>query len=145
MIHNSPKLLCNILLYFCLIFSGTVLNAQMDLETANVMIAYEADESKNLADPANDEFILFKEIGKGQLINGRAEIKIDPKIAQQIEGKRINDLVTIAIQMEGKSNGVYVSKKNKQTFILTELESGASNARFSYKVIVQSPSYSNVN
>ncbi len=139
MIQKSPKLLCNTLLFFSLLLIGAKMHAQMDLETANIIIAYEAEGSDTSQWEENEELILFKESGKGQLRNGSAEIKIDPDIAERIEGKKIDDLVTVAIQMEGKSNGVFVSRKDRDTFILTELDSGSSNSHFSYKFSVSSP------
>ena len=139
MIQKSPKLLCNTLLLFSLLFLGTNMVAQMDLETANIIVAYEGEGIDAFDSNENEELVLFKESGKGQLQNGSAEIKIDPEIAEKIEGKKINDLVTVTIQMEGKSNGVYVSRKNRDTFVLTEMDSGNSNSYFSYKFTVSSP------
>jgi len=82
----------------------------------------------------NTARIIFRDNGKGTLINGTAEIEIGSEIAALLNGDKIEEMVQLSVQMEGKSNGIYISKKNRNTFIITELENGVSNTPFSYTI-----------
>ncbi|MDC8003281.1 hypothetical protein POV27_04420 [Aureisphaera galaxeae] len=106
-------------------------HAQMDYETAEAVTGF-----TTVTEPSADDEII-REVGVGTLENGFAEIQINPAIADLIDGDRIEDLVTISIQLEGESNGIYISKKNKHSFQITELLEGTSNATFSYELIVK--------
>jgi hypothetical protein len=105
---------------------GPAVIAQMDYETA-----------KRTNDFTEAKTTLFSDEGVGQLKNGSALIFIHPEIAVQLDNKRIEEMITVSIQLYGKSNGVYVSRKTKNAFEITELHNGDSNAAFSYKFVVQ--------
>ncbi len=111
-------------------FTCIAAQAQMDYETAK--------EVTNFSTPLNStDDIIFTNNGNGQLQNGTAEIFINPDIIDTIDGNRIEEAVSISIQLEDESNGVYISKKTKNSFIITELENGSSNAKFSYTFSVK--------
>lgn len=136
MTTKRPALVCKIMLLLSFLFLGTNVNAQLDFATAKAITGFNNLEEINSLGIGNNDEILFIDHGTGRLANGRAEIFISPEIANQIEGSRIAEAIIVSIQMEGKSEGVYVSKKDTNTFVITELENGVSNALFSYKFIV---------
>jgi len=122
----NPKLFRYLALFIISALSGATAFAQMDYETA-----------KRTVDLTETNTLLFSDEGVGQLKNGSALIFIHPNIAQQIDGKKIDEMINVSIQLRGKSNGVYVSRKTKNAFEITELQNGVSNAVFSYKMVVQ--------
>ncbi len=104
--------------------------AQMNYNTAATL-------SKNSTVIESSNTILMMDQGVGSLENGIAEIKLNQAIAELIDGDRIEDMVTLSIQLEGESNGVYVTKKSENSFIITELLEGRSNVKFSYEIIIK--------
>ncbi len=108
------------------VLTGSAVFAQMDFETA-----------KRTIDLTETKTLLFSDEGIGQLKNGSALIFIHPDITKQLDKKRIEEMITVSIQLRGKSNGVYVSRKTKNAFEITELQNGNSNVAFSYKFVVQ--------
>ena len=65
--------------------------------------------------------------GIGQLISGTTFIKFDKNIENP------DDLI-IQLQLEGESNGLYISKKTKEGFEVRELQKGKSNVKFNYSI-----------
>ena len=121
-----PKSFRYLALLISFVLTGSAVFAQMDYETA-----------KRTIDLTETKTLLFSDEGIGQLKNGSALIFIHPEIANQLDDKRIEEMITVSIQLRGKSNGVYVSRKTKNAFEITELHNGDSNATFSYKIVVQ--------
>lgn len=89
---------------------------------ARVMYAPEAPE------------VLFQDFGVGTLVNGRAEIRIDPILAKNIHVSPKHPL-KVFIQLEGDCNGVYVTNKSSQGFSVVELQGGNSNIDFSWQLV----------
>lgn len=78
--------------------------------------------------------VLFQDYGTGQLVNGEVYITLDPIFAKNIyidEDRPLKVIITI----EGECNGVYVTNKSKDGFLVKELGGGASNVSFSYMVV----------
>ncbi len=138
MTPTRPALLYKFIVCASILLFTSSMQAQYAYMAPDIISRNYDTKVMDLSASTNDGPIIFKDQGSGTLTRGIAEIYIDPQIAKALYGKRIEDMVTVSIQMEGKSNGIYVSKKNKNTFVLTELNNGVSNAKFSYKVIVQS-------
>ncbi|MEM7087772.1 MAG: hypothetical protein AAF489_16440 [Bacteroidota bacterium] len=122
----------------CSFFLMTIFaQAQMELnKVENVMDSKEIVITKPVR-TTNTAPIIFRDNGTGTLINGTAEIEIGPEIATLLEGEKIEEMVQLSVQMEGESKGIYISKKNRNTFIITELENGVSNTAFTYKISLQ--------
>ena len=133
MTKTYPAPIRNLALLIGFIMIGTMAQAQMNFNVVTSITGNYAVTQKAVYDGP----ILFANKGTGKLNYGSAEILISPDIADRIDGKRIEDMITLYVQMEGMSNGIYVSKKNKESFVITELHNGVSNAEFSYKFIVQ--------
>ena len=91
-------------------------------ENEHIMFAPEAPE------------ILFQDFGTAKLINGKAEIKIDPILAKNIVVNEKHPL-KVFIQLEGDCNGVYVTNKSQEGFEVKELQNGTSNISFSYQIV----------
>ena len=121
-----PKSFRYLALLISFVLTGSAVFAQMDFETA-----------KRTIDLTETKTLLFSDEGIGQLKNGSALIFIHPDIAEQLDGKKIEEMINVSIQLRGKSNGVYISRKTKNAFEITELENGVSNVTFSYKFVVQ--------
>jgi len=77
---------------------------------------------------------LFEDYGTGQLINGFAQIEIDPNFAKNITINNKHPL-RVFIQLEGDCKGVYVTNKTQNSFDVMELNGGKSNTAFMYHII----------
>lgn len=78
--------------------------------------------------------ILFEDYGQSQLVNGTVHIEIDPIIAKNIVVNEKHPL-RVYIQLEEDCSGVFFSNKTGNSFDVTELASGHSNAKFQYHII----------
>jgi hypothetical protein len=65
--------------------------------------------------------------GLGQLSNGSSFIKFETP-------QENSENVVIQIQSGGDCNGLYISQKTKEGFVVKELQKGKSNVRFSWKI-----------
>ncbi len=77
--------------------------------------------------------ILFSDFGRGQLVNGKAIIKLDPILSKNIVVDE-NNHMKVFVQLEGDCNGVFVTNKTAEGFEVRELRGGNSNVPFSYMV-----------
>lgn len=77
---------------------------------------------------------LFQDYGTGKLVNGRAQITINPILSANILVDKEHPL-KVFIQLEGECNGVYVTNKSSRGFEVVELASGTSDVSFSYSII----------
>jgi hypothetical protein len=104
-------------------FGGNVSTDVWDIDnkTRRIMFAPEAPE------------IFFQDFGRGQLVNGRAHITLDPIFARNIVVNEQHPL-NVFIQLEGDCKGVYVTNKTANGFDVVELNGGTSNVKFSYFV-----------
>jgi len=78
--------------------------------------------------------ILLQDHGTGTLVNGQARITLDPVFTANILVDESHPL-RVLVQPEGDCNGVYVSDKTAEGFIVTELAGGASNVPFTWFVV----------
>ncbi len=76
---------------------------------------------------------LFQDFGKGQLINGKCHVDLDPIFAKNII---VNDEHTlyVHVQLKGNCNGVYVCNETNSGFDVIELNNGQSNTKFTFFV-----------
>jgi len=100
------------------------------LKDARVMFAPEAPE------------IFLMDYGRGQLVNGKAHVKLDPIFAKNII---VNDSfpLYVNIQLEGDCKGVYVTNKTNEGFDVIELQGGQSNVPFTYSITAHRRDYIN--
>ena len=137
MINKYPATLRKSTLLCSFLFITLFAQAQMELERVETIIDSKEIVITKTIRTSNTAPIIFRDNGTGSLVNGTAEIEISPEIAQLIDGQKIEDMVQLSVQMEGKSNGIYISTKNKNTFVITELENGVSNTPFTYNISLQ--------
>ena len=78
--------------------------------------------------------ILFEDYGTGQLVNGTANVVLDP-LLNSIIHVSTNHPLKVFIQLEGECNGVYVTNKSAQGFTVKELNGGRSNVSFSWHIV----------
>ncbi|MEZ4802762.1 MAG: hypothetical protein R2797_08305 [Gelidibacter sp.] len=78
--------------------------------------------------------ILFEDYGTGKLVNGVANIIIDPILRDAIYVDDKHPL-KVFIQLEGDCNGVFVTNKSANGFTVKELANGNSNVSFSYHIV----------
>lgn len=78
--------------------------------------------------------ILFEDYGVGQLVNGSAQITLDPLLSSVIHVSS-NHPLKVFIQLEGDCNGVFVTNKTAQGFTVTEQKRGTSNVPFSWHIV----------
>ena len=77
---------------------------------------------------------LFQDYGHGRLMNGRAQVIIDPVFAHNIVVNEQHPL-RVFVQLEGDCNGVYVTSKSATGFEVVELAGGVSNTPFTFTVV----------
>ena len=78
--------------------------------------------------------ILFEDYGTGKLVNGTANIDLDPILSNVIHVSNDHPL-KVFIQLEGDCNGVYVTNKSAEGFTVKELNQGSSNVTFSWHIV----------
>jgi hypothetical protein len=83
----------------------------------------------------------FSDFGSAQLSNGEAKIFLDPIFKEAISEK--NPYIVL-LSLTSDSNGLYVAEKNKDYFVVKELNQGKSNATFDYKIIGKRRGYEDI-
>jgi hypothetical protein len=78
--------------------------------------------------------IYFTDYGEGKLVNGKAHIDIDPLFARNVVINKKHPL-RVYIQLEGDSNGVYVTNKSAAGFDVVELAGGTSDVPFQWNIV----------
>jgi len=86
--------------------------------------------------------ILFQDYGQGKLVNGKANVIIDPIFSKNIVVNSEHPL-RVFIQLEGDCNGVYVTNKTENGFSVIELMNGISNVTFSWFITANRKDYIN--
>lgn len=76
--------------------------------------------------------VLFQDFGEGELVNGKAVIKLEDVLSKNISDKKP---VKVFIQLEGDCNGVFITNKSNKGFTVIELNNGKSNTKFSWQII----------
>ena len=78
--------------------------------------------------------VLFEDYGVGKLTNGQTYIELDKIVANSLKIDT-NHPLKVFIQLEGECNGVYVTEKSKNGFLVKELNNGKSNIDFSWHIV----------
>jgi hypothetical protein len=73
----------------------------------------------------------FEDFGDGKLVKGKAKINLPPDFAAVIK----TDSYHVFLAPYGRSNGLYVSKRNRQGFAVEEQGNGKSNLKFSFRIV----------
>jgi hypothetical protein len=75
----------------------------------------------------------FEDFGEGRLVDGKAEVRLDPDFAAVIKSNKYHVFVT----PYGNSNGLYVTHRNSNGFRVQEQNGGRSRLTFSYRVVAK--------
>jgi hypothetical protein len=76
----------------------------------------------------------MEDLGEGQLTNGRAVVKLEPRFASAID-QHANYLVFLT--PEGDCRGLYVAQKTGSAFTVQELQGGRSTLQFDYRIVAK--------
>jgi len=76
----------------------------------------------------------MEDFGKGQLVDGRAYVRLDPAFANVIE--RQSEYL-VFITPEGDSRGLYVADKTPSGFSVRENQGGRSTLAFDYRIVAK--------
>lgn len=135
--------------YFSLLNSSLVLQTDVWLAarsgSTNYGILSGATKSTTINDPYDDTKrrimycteapeVLFEDHGFGQLINGKIHIDLDPIYISSVTINSQHPL-RVFVQLEDDCKGVFITNKTPTGFDVVELQSGDSNAKFSYRVV----------
>jgi hypothetical protein len=101
---------------------------------SNSTMVNDADGNKRVLFSPEAPEILFEDYGVGQLVNGKAQIKLDPLFSSIIHVS-LDHPLKVFIQLEGDCHGVYVTNKTAQGFSVIELNNGTSNVPFSWHIV----------
>jgi hypothetical protein len=75
----------------------------------------------------------FEDFGQGQLVSGRAEVRLDDDFAALVH----SDDYQVFITPEGDSQGLYIQNKTAEGFRVSEQQGGKSNLRFAYRIVAR--------
>lgn len=111
--------------------NGTVFKI-IGFGTVSTIVEDEEGVGRIMHAPESPE-ALFQDYGEGQLVNGKATITLDPILSKNIV---VNDQhpLRVFIQLQGDCKGTYVTNQSVNGFEVIELQSGTSNAKFSWSV-----------
>ncbi len=82
----------------------------------------------------------FEDFGSGQLVNGSAEIALEPLFAQTI----VSGDYRVFPVPNGECKGLYIAQKTASGFVVQELGGGQSNVLFDYRIVARRRGYENV-
>lgn len=75
----------------------------------------------------------FEDFGRGEIVDGRAQIDLDPDFAALV----LSDSYHVFLTPEGESNGLYVQSRTPRGFVVQEQQRGTSSLEFSYRVVAK--------
>jgi hypothetical protein len=107
--------------------SGTKSAVTKTSQGATLMYAVESSE------------VWFEDLGKGQLINGKTHIELDPLFLETVTIDNDHP-INVFIQLNDDCNGTYV-KTSLTGFDVFELQRGTSDASFTYRVVAKRKGY----
>lgn len=75
----------------------------------------------------------FEDFGEGQLVDGNAEVRLDPDFAALVDVDEYHVFIT----PYGESKGLFVPKRYATGFRVCEQQGGTSNVSFAYRVVAK--------
>ena len=76
----------------------------------------------------------IEDTGEAQMVNGSSFVRIEPGFAAAIDK---NAIYTVLITPEGDTNGVYVTSKSPQGFVVRENRNGRATVGFGYRIVAK--------
>jgi hypothetical protein len=92
-----------------------------------------ADGSHRLLYALESSESWFEDFGEGSLVEGKAEITLDPEFAALVKSKKYHVFLTPC----GDSHGLYVKRKTDKLFEVREQQGGKKNLKFSYRIVAK--------
>jgi hypothetical protein len=77
---------------------------------------------------------ITEDFGHGTLVDGRADIAIDPRFANVIDSSK---RYFVLLAPDGDCRGLYLAGESSQGFSVGELQGGHSNVAFEYRIIAR--------
>jgi len=77
---------------------------------------------------------MIEDNGEAQLVNGSAYIRVDPAFANVIDQRTV---YSVSITPEGDSNGLFVTQKTLNGFVVHENHGGRSTLAFEYRIVAK--------
>lgn len=99
----------------------------------STIIMDETNTPRILFSPEAPE-IVFQDFGVGKLMNGKADILLDPILKRSLQIDESHPL-KVYVTLEGECNGVFVTNKSSNGFTVKELQNGTSNVEFSWQIV----------
>jgi len=75
----------------------------------------------------------FEDFGESQLVDGQAEVRLDPNFAALVEVNGYH----VFLSPYGESNGMFVAKRQATGFRVCEQRGGTGSASFGYRVVAK--------
>jgi len=85
--------------------------------------------------------IWFEDFGTAQLVNGQAVVQIERVFAQT---SNIEMGYLVFLTPNGECQGLYISRKDRDSFEVRELRGGTSNITFDYRIVAKRRGYEDV-
>ena len=85
--------------------------------------------------------IWFEDFGTGQLVNGQAVVRIERVFAQTAN---IESGYLVFLTPNGECQGLYISRKDRDSFEVRELGGGTSSITFDYRIVAKRRGYEDV-
>jgi hypothetical protein len=82
----------------------------------------------------------FEDFGRGQLIQGRGAIKLDPIFAETVSTEVDYH---VFLTPKGDCNGLFVANQSASTFEVRELQHGRRTIEFDYRIVAKRKGYEN--
>jgi hypothetical protein len=98
-----------------------------------------ADGSHRLLYAIESPEAWFEDIGEASLVKGKAHIALDPSFLRVIDVNRFHVFIT----PYGETEGLYISRRTKRGFDVTERKQGKSSVRFSWRIVARPKSAKN--
>jgi hypothetical protein len=76
----------------------------------------------------------MEDVGEAQLVDGRADVPLDPAFANVIDGR---SSYLVFITPEGDSHGLYIAAKTGAGFSVRENEGGHASIAFEYRIVAK--------
>ena len=76
---------------------------------------------------------MFEDFGTAKLVNGRAEVKLDPDFAAVVE----NGAYLVYVTPLGDSRGLYVASRSATSFEVREQQGGTTTLEFAYRIVAK--------
>ena len=122
----------NSITYVAGYFSGTDYKV-LGSGAVSTIVKDDNNEDRIMFAPEAPE-VLFQDFGVGRLVNGVANITIDPVLAKNIMVDA-NHPLKVFVTLEGDCNGIFVTNKSANGFTVKELQNGTSNIDFSWQIV----------